>query len=148
MYLTRRLERQRKSKRIFIIYSHKDKETALGLANDLKDKGYNPWIDELEIVPGQNWSKAILQAIEQSAVAIFLCSKNTENSTGFLEKEMKFAMEVMRADRESHSPIIPIYIEESILPSELADIHAVKMYEDDGFEKLAKGLEYMIGKRT
>lgn len=148
LYLSRRLEKQRMSKRIFIIYSHKDRDSALALAQKLKEKGYNPWIDELEIIPGQNWNKAILQAIERSSIAIYLCSKNTEGASGFINKEMKSAMELLRATREAHSPIIPVYLEESSLPTDLADIHAVKLYEDGGFEKLEKGLEYMIGKRT
>ena len=148
MYLTRRLERQRMNRRVFVIYSHKDKEKALELVTKLKEKGYNPWIDELEVIPGQNWNKAILQAIERSSAAIYLCSKSSENSNGFIGKEVKFAMDVLRATREAHSPIIPAYLEESDLPEELADIHAVKLYESGGFEKLEKGLEYMIGKST
>lgn len=148
MYLARRLERQRMNKKIFFIYSHKDREKALELAKKLKEKGYNPWIDELEVIPGQNWNKAIMQAIERSSIAIYLCSKNTEGASGFIGKETKFAMEVLRATREAHSPIIPVYLEESYLPEELADIHGVKLYEDGGLDKLEKGLEYMIGKGT
>lgn len=148
MYLSRRLEKQRMGKRIFFIYSHKDKEKAMDLAVKLKEKGYNPWVDELEIIPGQNWSKAILQAIESSTVAIYLCSNSATGSDGFISKEIKHSMDVLRATKEAHSPIIPVFLEESVLPEELAGIHAVKLYENGGFEKLEKGLEYMIGKIT
>jgi hypothetical protein len=148
LFISRRLERHRMNKRIFIIYSHKDIELARTLTEQLKAKGYNPWLDEQEIVPGQNWAKAINQAIEKSSIALFLSSKNIENSQGFAMKEIKVARELLRANQESHSPIIPVYLEESKLPEELAGIHAVKLYEKNGFEQLEKGLEYVLGNRT
>lgn len=144
LYLTRRVERRRMNKKVFIIYSHKDKDAARKLTDELKNMGYNPWLDEQEIVPGQNWTKAVYQAIENSSVALYLSSKNTENQDGFVNKEVKVAREVLRASKESQSPIIPIYLEESELPEELIEIHAVKLFEKNGMEQLDKGLKFLF----
>lgn len=148
LYISRRLERKRTNRKVFIIYSHKDKDRAIKLTDNLKEMGYNPWLDEHEIVPGQNWTKAVYQAIENSSVALFLSSKNTEEHEGFAYLEMKAAREVLRSTKESQSPIIPIYLEESKLPEELKDIHAVKLFEDNGIEQLDKGLKYLFGNST
>lgn len=145
VYLSRRLEKKRMSKRIFIIHSHKDKDTARDITAMLRDMGYNPWLDEEEIVPGQNWNKAIRQAIENSSVALFLASPNTNEKESSVFSEVKAAREVLRAHDEAHSPIIPVLLsEEAELPKELAEIHAVKFYESDGKNQLDKGLKYLI----
>jgi hypothetical protein len=148
LYISRKLERKRMNKKIFIIYSHKDKEYARKLTHDLKEMGYNPWLDEHEIVPGQNWVNTVYQAIENSSVALYLSSKNTEEQTGFATQEMKAAREILRAGKKSQSPIIPIYLEDSKLPKELLDIHAVKLFEDNGMEQLDKGLKYLFNNGT
>ena len=148
LYLSRRLERRRMKQRIFIIYSHKDKEKAGKITEQLKELGYNPWFDQQEILPGQKWTKAINQAIEDSAVALFLSSKNTEEEGGYIKNEMKAAMEVLRAKGEGYSPVIPVYLEESSLPEELKGIHAVKYFEESGLETLNKGLKYIFESST
>ena len=149
LFLSKRLERKRMSKRIFIIYSHKDKDHAILLTQQLRDMGYNPWLDEEKILPGQNWSKAINQAIENSSVALFLASKNTLDKESGVFNEIRVAREVLRAQKETHSPIIPVFLEKTDLPKELADIHAVKLYDTEkGMEQLNKGLKYLLENST
>ena len=146
IFLSRRLKRKRERERIFLIYSHKDKEAVRNISNKLKEMGYNPWLDEEEIVPGQNWQNTVLQGIENSALALYLSSKNTESSKGFMNSELKAARNLLRSSKESQSPIIPVFIEDSELPDELVGIHAVKLYEEKGYEQLDKGLKFFLGK--
>ena len=148
LFISRRLERKRMSKRIFIIYSHKDKDKAREITAKLREMGYNPWLDEEEIIPGQNWNKVIKQAIENSAVALFLSSSNTATGDSAVLNEIKAARDVLRARDDSHSPIIPVLLEESKLPKELAQIHAVKLYESDGIAQLHKGLQYLLSSES
>ena len=145
LYSTRRIEKRRLSKRVFIIYSHKDKEAARKLTVELRNMGYNPWLDEEEIIPGQNWEKAIYQAIESSSAALFLASKNTLGESGSILSKIKAAMEVLRVERNAHSPVIPVMLEESELPKELANIHSVRLFEEQGMEQLNKGLKHLLG---
>ena len=145
LYISRKLDRKRMSKRVFIIHSHKDKEKAREITATLREMGYDPWLDEEEIVPGQNWNKAIRQAIENSAVALFLASTNTNEKESAVSNEVKVAREVLRTHDKAHSPIIPVFLmEEAKLPKELAEIHAVKLFEPDGKSKLDRGLKYLL----
>ena len=83
--LRRDLDKQRKlNKRIFIIYSHQDQKKAKDITRHLAEVGFNPWLDEEQILPGQNWKKTINQAIESSFVALFLASSNTQKIDNFL----------------------------------------------------------------
>jgi len=53
--------------KIFFSYSRLDGEPfALGLANDLRRRNANVWIDQLNITPGMPWDIAIEQALESS----------------------------------------------------------------------------------
>lgn len=92
VYISRRLDQKRMRQRIFIVYSHKNKEKAQELSEELRSLGFNPWFDQQELLPGQKWQEAIKQAIEDSAIALYLVSKNTEKSKGFINNEMKAAM--------------------------------------------------------
>lgn len=148
LYLSRRLAQRRLSKNIFIIHSHKDKEATRELVANLKKMGYNPWLDEEQIIPGQNWSKAISQAIENSSAALFLASNNTLENEGTVTGEVKAALKVLRVEEGLHSPVIPVLLEDVTLPKELAEIHAVKLFEKNGMEQLDKGLRHLLGNGT
>lgn len=148
VYISRRLDQKRMRQRIFIIYSHKDKEKAQELSEELRSLGFNPWFDQQELLPGQKWQEAIKQAIEDSAIALYLVSKNTEKSKGFINNEMKAAMQVLRARNDTYSPVIPVLLEESALPEELTNVHAVKYYEESGRENLNRGLKRIFEAAT
>lgn len=148
VYISRRLDQKRMRQRIFIVYSHKNKEKAQELSEELRSLGFNPWFDQQELLPGQKWQEAIKQAIEDSAIALYLVSKNTEKSKGFISNEMKAAMQVLRARSDTYSPVIPVLLEESALPEELTNVHAVKYYEESGRENLNRGLKRIFETAT
>src|SRR6266487_2597802 len=51
---------------LFLNYSRSDIETVQMLASELSDCGIHVWLDQWELVPGQDWSKAREQAMQQS----------------------------------------------------------------------------------
>lgn len=145
IFLTRKIGRQREQrKRVFFIYSRKDAGAVKELAKQLRDRGFNPWLETEEILPGQDWNRAVMNALEESAVALFVASKNTESEDGYYVKEIKAALNVLKSRSEGDSAIIPIRLEEATLPHELTGIQWVDLFSEQGFQQLSRGLERVL----
>lgn len=145
LYLSRRRERRLRQRRIFIIYSNKDRDKATEIVRKLRDLGYNPWFDADEIAPGQKWQQAIMKGIEESAIALLLVSENLKTEEGFVTKEIDVAMTAMRSRDETFSPVIPIRLDDTPVPEQFKDIHWVDIRNEEGYEQLEKGLKRVLG---
>lgn len=79
-----------KNKKIFISYSHKDKELKDQVVSHLNaiKLPIDIWVDKNEIDAGDEWEIKIKNAIEQSEMAILLISTDFLNSKFITEKEL------------------------------------------------------------
>ena len=50
--------------RYFFSYARKDTEFVLKLAAELRAVGVNLWLDQLDILGGQRWDRAIAEALK------------------------------------------------------------------------------------
>lgn len=146
LWVSRMRERRLRQRRIFIIYSRKDKEKAAEIVQHLRSEGYNPWFDIDEIAAGQMWSKSVMKGIGESAVALYLVSENQKTGSKFVAEELKAAMSSMRSRDETFSPVIPLRFDDSEIPPELADVQWVDMRTEHGLAQLAMGLERVLDK--
>ncbi len=130
---------------IFISYAREDREKVKGLHEQLKSRGFSPWLDEIDLLPGMDWGSEIRTAIEKSRFFLACISKNTTDKRGYLQKELRIALEHAERFLSGHDiSIIPVILEPCEVPSEIRHIHAVHLYEPDGFERLVEGLEYQL----
>lgn len=90
---------------IFISHSHKDKDKARFLADELKGFEYRVWIDNLEIEPGEDWPDEIETGIDSSEIILVVWTKDAKNS-----KWVK--NEIARADAKSKL-IVPLMFDDS-----------------------------------
>ena len=55
--------------KIFLAYASEDESKTRELYNKLADSGFRPWMDKVDIVPGQDWKyilkKAIISSVRQ-----------------------------------------------------------------------------------
>src|SRR4051794_25853176 len=56
--------------RVFVAYAHEDREQAGNIFDALQDQGVDAWMDERKILPGQNWARAIRNALETADFVI------------------------------------------------------------------------------
>lgn len=66
--------------KIFISYSHKDKEFVDKLSNDLREAGFNLWVDVEQLLPGTEWSKEINRVLSEIEVLLYIASRNSVDS--------------------------------------------------------------------
>ncbi len=66
---------------VFISYSRKDQEFVRQLSVNLRNEGFDLWIDVEQISGGVNWPQTIANRLKQSTVVIFVASKHSEESS-------------------------------------------------------------------
>jgi hypothetical protein len=65
---------------IFIAHANEDKPQIRELYGKLKAAGYRPWLDEEELLPGQNWREEIPKALKNSDLFLACLSSTSISS--------------------------------------------------------------------
>lgn len=121
---------------VFLCYSNTDKAKVSKLYKKLRSEEINVWYDEESLIPGQNWKYAIEKAIRLSQMVIICLSKGSINKKGFVQKEIKIALDIADEQPEGTIYLIPLKLEECQLPSRLSHLQCVDLYDGNGWDKL------------
>ncbi|OPF18057.1 serine/threonine-protein kinase pkn1 [Microcystis aeruginosa KW] len=137
---------------IFLAHASEDKPAVLALHERLKQAGYKPWLDEKDLIPGQNWRSVIPKAIADSQLFIACLSQRSIAKQGFVQREFKMALN-QYADRPPNSIyLIPLRLDECDIPDlrqeeyglNLRDLHWLDYWEEDGFEQLERAITHQF----
>lgn len=133
--------------KVFLSYAREDIYTALRLFNDLRQAGIDVWIDKEHLLPGQNWKTTIRRAIRESRFFLALLSNNSVSKKGYVQKELRHALELLDEYPEPTIFVIPIRIDDCNPTSEkLKELHWVDIF-DDWEEGLARIFKTMKSQR-
>ena len=77
-------------RRIFLAHASEDKEPVRRLYHDLKARGFEPWLDEMDLVPGQVWKTEIPKAIRQAGVFLACLSTRSVKKVGYVQTGYPF----------------------------------------------------------
>lgn len=125
--------------RVFLCHSKGDKDFVKQLYSRLVSLGCDPWLDEEKLLPGQEWEKEIPRAIKNSHVFLVCLSKDSVTKRGFVQKEIRMALNVAEQIPEDDIFIIPIKIDPCEAPEQLVKYQWLEAYKD-GYEKLITSL--------
>jgi hypothetical protein len=126
--------------RIFLCHSSLDKVAVRVIYRKLRNDGYEPWLDEEDLIPGQDWQIEIPKAIKACHVFLACLSALSVTRTGYLQKEIKFALDVADEQPEGRIFVIPARLNECNVPDRLSRWHWVNLFDEKGYEKLLTGL--------
>src|SRR5512141_591653 len=127
--------------KVFLCHAHDDKSKARELYRYLKRRGLQPWLDAEDLLPGQNWQVEIPKALETSDAIIICLSKGSVDKEGYVQKEIKFALDKALEMPEGRIFLIPARLEECDVPRSLSSYHWVDLFDEGGREKLMKSLK-------
>jgi len=134
--------------KIFISYASADLEKVRQLYQDLKEAGFQPWLDREDLLPGQDWKYAIRQAIRESSFFLACLSNNSVEKRGFVQTELKIGLDIFKEFPGGKIFLIPVRLEECSIPESFSTIHWVDYFKPDGFEKLSKALNTQKNKSS
>jgi hypothetical protein len=92
---------------VFVSYSHHDKPQADAVCATLEAKGIRCWIAPRDVIPGQEWGAAIVDAIRSSRVMVLVFSSHSNDSPQ-IRREVQLAV-------NAETVLIPFRIED-VLP--------------------------------
>lgn len=128
---------------IFLCHSSGDKPAVRELYKRLRSAAFYiaPWLDEEDLLPGQRWEDEIPKAVRESDVVIICLSRNSINKKGYVQKEIKVALDVADEQPEGTIYLIPVGLEDCELPQRLKHLHCVNLQGSRGFEQLMRSLK-------
>jgi Leucine-rich repeat (LRR) protein len=125
---------------VFLCHSSEDKLQVRRIYKKLQGDSIDAWLDEENLLPGQDWEYEISKAVANSDAIIICLSNNSVSKEGFVQKEIRFALDKAEEKPEGTIFIIPAMLEECKVPQRLSKRHWVKLFEKNGYNLLLKAL--------
>jgi hypothetical protein len=127
-------------------HSSGDKPAVRDLYRRLSADGFAPWLDEEELLPGQDWQQEIPAAVRACHVVIVCLSQKSVSKEGYLQREIRDAWYVAEEKPQGTIFIIPVKLEEVEVPKRLSQWQWAKLFEEGGYERLVRALKVRADK--
>jgi hypothetical protein len=125
---------------IFISYAHADVGMAERVYEDLKRIGEEPWVDFVDLLPGQRWEEIITKRIRSSRYFLALLSSHSVSTNGFVRRELMLALDVLHHRPPNEIYLIPARLEATVAP----DLELNELQWADLFDSYARGLAKIV----
>jgi hypothetical protein len=130
---------------IFLSYAKEDKDRVWTIYRRLQTERLNPWLDVANLLPGQDWDRVITSTIRNARFVIVFLSNRSVNKRGYVQKEIKEALDVADKMPEGDIFIIPVRLEACIVPERLSRWHWIDIFRPHGFRKIVSTLKENLG---
>src|SRR5262249_5317871 len=110
----------------------------------LRNVHVDPWLDAMNILPGQKWREEISEAIRSTDGFLACFSRVAVSKVGYINRELKEALEVADGQPEGKMFLVPVRLEKCELPQRLREIQWVDYFQKDGFDFLKKSLAALV----
>jgi hypothetical protein len=131
---------QRAAKLVFLCHSSGDKGRVRRLYDQLITDGIDCGFDDEDLLPGQDWEYEINRAITKSKLVLACLSKDSVTKAGYVQKELKTALDAADRQPEGIAFLIPVRLEECEVPHRLSRWQWVDLFKEGGYERLIRGL--------
>ena len=126
--------------KVFLCHASDDKPLVRELYGRLAEGGIEPWLDEVDILPGQDWDLEIKQAVRRADAVVVLLSRASTTKRGYLQKEIKIAFDTAAEQPEGSIFLIPARLEDCAVPESLQKWQYVDLFRENGFDRLLRSL--------
>jgi CheY-like chemotaxis protein len=125
---------------VFLCHSNFDKPAVRELYFKLSRSFVNPWFDEQKLIGGQDWEHEIRKAVKQSDIVMVCLSQRSVTSSGYLHKEIRFALDAADERPEGAIFIIPLLLEPCDVPARLARWQWIDYTREDGWDRVMQSV--------
>jgi hypothetical protein len=116
---------------VFIAYVQEDLALAKKLYSALEKRGFRPWLDKKKLLPGQNWPRAIEDAIKTSDFFVACFSRRSTTKRGSFHSELRYALACAATVPLDEIFFIPLRFEKCLVPPRVSRrIHYVDLFPD------------------
>ncbi len=127
---------------VFLCHSSGDKPKVRELYKRLLAEAWiAPWLDEEMLIPGMDWNFEIEKALRKAEVILFCLSAESVSKEGYVQKEIRRALDIADEKPEGTIYDIPLRLEACELPVRLSKKQWLDYYVDGAHDKLLKALK-------
>ena len=127
--------------KVFIAYAHEDAEMADSLFDALACYAFDPWMDRRKLLPGQNWPRAIHNALETSDFVLACFSTRSVGKKGGFQAEVRYALDCAARIPLDEIFLVPLRLDECRVPSRIQrEVQYVDLFPDwnQGFQRVLR----------
>jgi len=132
---------------VFISYARENTDIAERLYMNLRENHINAWLDSKNLKPGANWKYEIKKSIKNARYFILLISKYSIGQRGFVQKEIREALDVLQEFPKNQIFIIPVRLDDTQpIDEELLELNWIDLYKDyySGLESILRSLTDLL----
>ena len=127
--------------RVFVSYASEDRSAVREVYARLMAQNYEVWFDDENLLPGQDWQVEIRKAVRSAHAIVLFLSKRTVAKAGYIQKEIKYALDVADEQPEGAIFLIPVKLEDCEIPDRLRHLQWVNLYDERGWARLMAALD-------
>jgi len=133
--------------RVFLCHASQDKPVVRELYQRLNAEGWiDPWLDEEQLLPGQDWNMEIEKAVEAANAVIVCLSNNSVSKEGYVQREMKFVLDIALEKPEGTIFVIPLRLDDCQVPRRLRGWQYVDYFpaeqQERAYPRLVQSLRF------
>ncbi|MGI9509637.1 MAG: toll/interleukin-1 receptor domain-containing protein [Geminicoccaceae bacterium] len=118
--------------------------------------GFDPWLDEIDLLPGQAWKEEIPKAIAGAKVFLACLSSQSIDKVGYVQTELRHALTAFGRHPPGAIYLIPVRLDQCRIPDfsipdlalGLKDIQWVDLFDDDGLDRLILAIQRALGEAS
>ena len=132
--------------KVFLCHSSYDKATVRELYRQLVNEDWlDVWLDEVKLLPGQTWEIEIEKAVEETDAVIICLSTHSVSKEGYLQKELRFILNIAEEKTEDTIFIIPLRLDGCEVPRRLRQLQWVDYFpaeqQEAAYQRLLESLK-------
>jgi TIR domain len=134
-----------KEVKIFLSHKSQNKDIVRRYFNALKDVGFDPWLDESNMVAGANLERELVRGFDESCAVVFFMTEHFTDEN-YLATEIDYAIEQKRKKDKKFSIITLRYPGANSIPRLLTRYIYKDVDNDiDGYREIIRGLPIELG---
>lgn len=130
--------------RVFIAYAAEDAHVVDRLCDRLVAGGFDAWLDRRKLLPGENWSRKILRAIQSADFFIACLTRRSLAKRGTFQTELRHALDCAGRFPPGEIFFLPVRLDECRVPGHIADeFHYVDVFPDfeEGVRRIVESID-------
>jgi hypothetical protein len=128
----------------FLCHASDDKAPVRALYEQLLADGIRCWLDEVDLIPGQDWNREIEQAIDVCQYMLVCLSSRSVSKSGYVQRELNMALDKAREQPEGRIYLIPVRLDDCATPRRLQHLQWVDLHRDNGYQRLLGALRHQV----
>jgi hypothetical protein len=140
----------RSQPKVFLGYVEEDLALVDLLYENLEAHGFAPWLDRRKLLPGQNWPRAIEEAIETSDFFVACFSHLSVRKRGSFQSEIRYALDCAGRVPLDETYLIPVRLDDCRVPWRIRrEIQYIDLFPDwgRGVRRILSVIEKQLRKR-